>query len=37
MNSIKNYEESLKHHFKGLYESYRNPYEEEIESLNKEL
>lgn len=37
MNSIKSYEESLRRHFKGLYESYRNPYEEEIDGLKREL
>lgn len=37
MNSIKAYEESLKSHFKQLYESYRNPFEAEIDSLRKEL
>lgn len=37
MESIKNYEESLKNHFRQLYSSYKNPYEAEIQSLNKEL
>jgi len=37
MNSIKNYEESLKRHFHSLYNSYKNPYEGEINHLKSEL
>lgn len=37
MNSIQQYEESLKRHFKQLYDGYRNPYEPEIENYKQEL
>ena len=37
MSSIKDYEESLKNHFKQLYGSYSNPYQVEIDQLLREL
>lgn len=37
MNSIKNYEEAMRNHFKAIYKSYKNPFEEQILHLQKEL
>lgn len=37
MKAVKEYEETMRKHFRRLYEGYKNPFEEEIDHLKLEL